>query len=263
MKDQILSYQKSAHEKVTILDKKRRPLVSVIVPTLNEEKYIEKCLKAIRNQSYRNYELIISDGDSDDKTIEIAKKYADKIVISKKRGFAAQHNNGAKVSSGKILVFVRADNIVAEDLLEEAVRFVNNGYVCGGCKVIPDEPYKASYNIFYSIISFLNVITSKMKINIAFIGDVFFFDKKAFSKISGFKEVAGSEDVDIIIRIRNIGRIGWTGKTYTINSSRRFKKEGFFVTVMRWIIGCLWVLIKKPLKQRYKYGYHTHLKTVY
>jgi len=37
MKDQILSYQKSAHEKVTILDKKRRPLVSVIVPTLNEE----------------------------------------------------------------------------------------------------------------------------------------------------------------------------------------------------------------------------------
>lgn len=257
MKDQLPSSQKSAHEKVTILNKKGRPLVSVIVPTLNEEKYIEKCLKAIRNQSYENYELIVSDGDSNDETVEIAKKYADKIVISKKRGFAAQHNNGVKVSSGKILVFVRADNIIAENLLEEAVRFVNDGYVCGGCKVIPDETYKASFNIFYSIISFLNVITSKMKINIAIIGDVFFFDKQAFLKIGGFKEVAGSEDVDIIIKIRKIGRVGWTGKAYTINSSRRFKKEGFFATILRWIVGCLWVLIKKPCKQFYKYGDYT------
>ncbi len=61
-------------------------MISVIVPTLNEEKYIEPTLKALKNQIYRRkFEVIVADSLSRDKTVEIAEKYADKVISVKKR----------------------------------------------------------------------------------------------------------------------------------------------------------------------------------
>ena len=79
------------------------PSVSVIVPTLNEEKYLESCLKSIKNQDYQGeYEIIVSDGGSKDKTLKIAKKYADKVITCDKKGIAYgrnifQHKNPRKL----------------------------------------------------------------------------------------------------------------------------------------------------------------------
>jgi glycosyltransferase involved in cell wall biosynthesis len=61
---------------------------SVIVPALNEETCIEACLKSILRQTLprNSYEIIVSDGASNDRTVEIARKYADRVVVSEKRG---------------------------------------------------------------------------------------------------------------------------------------------------------------------------------
>ena len=61
-----------------------RPSISIIIPTLNEEKYIERCLKSLKNQSFRNFEIIVSDSYSTDDTVKIAKKYGAKVVLTKK-----------------------------------------------------------------------------------------------------------------------------------------------------------------------------------
>ena len=94
-----------------------RPSISIIIPTLNEEKYIERCLKSLKNQSFRNFEIIVSDSYSTDDTVKIAKKYGAKVVLTKKTGPAAGRNEGARKAKGSILVFLDADTFVTKKFL--------------------------------------------------------------------------------------------------------------------------------------------------
>jgi len=73
-------------EKVITIKEIKNPTVSVIVPTLNEEKYLEKTLLSIKAQTIKTpYEIIVSDGNSKDNTIKIAKKYVNKMVVKPKK----------------------------------------------------------------------------------------------------------------------------------------------------------------------------------
>ncbi|MEM4634093.1 MAG: glycosyltransferase family A protein, partial [Candidatus Anstonellaceae archaeon] len=74
---------------------------SFIVPALNEEEYIERTLRSIKNQKTSlKYELIVSDGKSKDKTMKIASKYADRLIVTSKKGIWIGRNEGAKAAKG-------------------------------------------------------------------------------------------------------------------------------------------------------------------
>jgi glycosyltransferase involved in cell wall biosynthesis len=108
--------------------------LSVIIPTINEEACIEKTLKAIVGQRASfEYEVLVCDGGSTDGTCEIAEKYA-RVIVSTTRGHAAQLNFAAKVSRGKILVFIDADTLVPKNYLQrvyEAFKRDENLWACG------------------------------------------------------------------------------------------------------------------------------------
>ena len=89
-------------------------MISIIIPTLNEEKYLPRLLKSICRQSFTDYEIIVSDGDSADRTKEIAESYGCKFIRSGVKGISVQRNVGAKLASGDILVFVDADCILPD-----------------------------------------------------------------------------------------------------------------------------------------------------
>ncbi|MBI2647452.1 glycosyltransferase [Candidatus Woesearchaeota archaeon] len=89
-------------------------MISIIIPTWNEEKYLPKLLECIKKQTYKDYEIIVADANSKDKTREVAKKYNCRIV---KGGVpAVGRNNGAKVAKGDILLFLDADVTIQKDL---------------------------------------------------------------------------------------------------------------------------------------------------
>ena len=94
------------------------PFISIIIPTLNEEKFLPKLLNSIKEQNYKNYEIIVSDANSKDKTIEIAKRFNVKIVQGGKP--AVGRNNGAKFSVGDYLLFLDADVILPKNFLENS-----------------------------------------------------------------------------------------------------------------------------------------------
>src|SRR3989344_7060609 len=98
-----------------MLDK--RPFFSVVIPTLNEEKYLPKLLKCLREQLDKDFEVIVVDGSSDDKTVERAEGV--KIIASKKRNVSYQRNLGAKAARGKWLVFLDADVSIPANYLSE------------------------------------------------------------------------------------------------------------------------------------------------
>ena len=82
-------------------------MLSIIVPTLNEEEYLPKLLESIKKQDFKDYEIIVADAGSEDKTLEIAKKRG--CIITKGGSITVGRNNGAKVARGDIFLFLDSD----------------------------------------------------------------------------------------------------------------------------------------------------------
>ena len=92
------------------------PCISIIVPTLNEEKHIRSLLDSLKDQSLVSFETVVVDGGSKDKTSEIANKYDAKVVVLPEHGEFISRNIGADVSRGDLLLFTCADIVFPKDI---------------------------------------------------------------------------------------------------------------------------------------------------
>lgn len=201
--------------------------VSVIIPALNEEKYIENCLKAIKNQNFKGkYEIIVSDGGSTDKTVKIAKKYANRIVIKKDRTIAAGRQKGVEVSKGKILVFTDADSRPSKRWLQEIIKPLNNGAIgCHGT-IIPYDGENIEKKFCRNIFPKYSELMIKLK-RPASPGSNFAVKREVFEAIGGFDtELVTGEDVDLSKRIAKIGEFVFNPKAIVYVSARRIKYWG-------------------------------------
>ncbi len=98
-----------------------KPLISVITAVYNNEKYLEESIKSLQNQKYRNFEHIILDGGSTDKTVNIIRKYDDKIdywCSKKDAGIYDAFNNGMKLAKGDYIGFLNSDDVYTDNALE-------------------------------------------------------------------------------------------------------------------------------------------------
>ncbi len=110
------------HFKVSYPDK---PLVSIITIVLNGENYLEETIKSVLNQSYGNIEYIIIDGGSTDKSLEIIKKYEDKIdywISEKDNGVSDAFNRGIKCAFGEIVGIINSDDWYELETITEVVK---------------------------------------------------------------------------------------------------------------------------------------------
>ncbi len=212
-------------------------MISIVIPTLNEEKYLPKLLDCIKNQTYKGYELIVADADSGDKTKKIAKKYGCKIV---KGGLPAiGRNNGAKIAKGDILLFFDADVQIDKNFLKNAVNeFKKKNLDAAGCFIYP-----AGNNfidkIFFGIFNLWTFITQYFYPNAS--GGGIFCKTSIHKKVNGFDEtIKLSEDMDYVKRCSKQGkfRILRNAKAYV--SMRRFEKEGRFKVGLKLLLSALY-----------------------
>ncbi len=98
--------------------------VSVIVPAYNAQKFIGKCIEALLAQKYQreNYEIIVIDDGSTDRTSDIVRTYPVKYIFQKNKGPAAARNAGAKEAKGEIILFTDSDCIPFDNWIEEMVK---------------------------------------------------------------------------------------------------------------------------------------------
>ena len=109
-------------------DKKNLPLISVITVALNSKKFLQQSINSVLNQSYKNYELIIIDGQSADGTLDIIKKNKSKIdywISEKDNGFSEAVNKGIKLSRGSIIAILNSDDIFYKHALRTAANYFN------------------------------------------------------------------------------------------------------------------------------------------
>jgi glycosyltransferase involved in cell wall biosynthesis len=201
-------------------------MISVIIPTFNEEKYLEPTLKALRNQSYRKkFEIIVADGGSKDRTVRIARRYADKVVVTG-RGISRGRNAGALASKGDILVFIDADTIPHFNALEEFEKAVGKrGVVAATCIAIPISPRIDDFAIYWAINNY-EKMTIRAKSPHLF-GWAFACRRAAFEKVGGFDEsIEVGEDVDLSRRIAKVGKVRFVEETMVMTSARRFVNQG-------------------------------------
>lgn len=105
-----------------------RPLISIIVATHNSEKHLEQCLQSIFKQSYKNYEIIIIDNQSTDKTLKLVKKYEKFIDIwisEPDEGIFHAMNKGIEISKGKIISILNSDDYYTQNALKIIVKYFN------------------------------------------------------------------------------------------------------------------------------------------
>jgi glycosyltransferase involved in cell wall biosynthesis len=106
------------------LHERSEPLVSIITVVFNGERYLEETIKSVINQTYKNIEYIIIDGGSTDNTLNIIKKYEDKIdywISEKDKGIYDAINKGIKLSRGELIGIINADDYYEIDVLEKVV----------------------------------------------------------------------------------------------------------------------------------------------
>ena len=113
---------------------KNNSLVSIIIPTINSERFLDACFKSIKRQVYKNLEIIIVDSGSTDKTLEISKEFKAKIYFFKpkvKKGiFDAPHkrNFGVRKARGEYVYYVDSDMELSKNVVTEAVELCMSGF---------------------------------------------------------------------------------------------------------------------------------------
>lgn len=179
----------------------RKSLVSVVIPTYNEEDVIGRLLESIKRQTFRDVQVIVVDDGSQDKTVEIANKYTSGVYKRKHAERSVQRNFGAKKSKGEYLLFLDADMELSSNVIAECVKKIKQSRKIGGI-VIPEESVptnfwekvKAYERSFYDLEG--DDVTDAAR----------FFTKTAFNEAEGYDEtITGPEDWDLPETIKKLG----------------------------------------------------------
>lgn len=174
------------------------PLVSIIIPTRNSEKYLQSCLESIRSQTYRNIEIIVVDNFSCDQTPKIAKKFT-KNFFQAGPERSSQLNLAASRAKGQYLYRVDSDFLVEKDHIRNMVEKCEKEHLDG----------ILTFNRSYSARSFwarVRHFEREMYRTERIILASRFFRKKIFEKAGGFNEnLIAFEDYDLQARMEAAG----------------------------------------------------------
>lgn len=199
--------------------------ISVIIPTLNEEKNIADIIDFI-NQEEVKTEIVISDAESTDKTKKIAVAKGAKIVNSKKASRGKQLNKGAEIADAPILLFLHADSILEKGSLSQLVNKMNEKRnKIGGCFTFEIN----SEHPLLKFISWSSNLRAKY-LKLIFGDQGIFIRREVFKQMNGFPEIELMEDWGFSRKIKKFGELLFLDKKiYT--SARRWEKSGVLKTI--------------------------------
>lgn len=226
---------------------------SIIMPVLNEEAILEEHLAYLVKQcaSY-SCELIIVDGGSQDHTVAIAQRYGN--VIYSPRGRATQMNNGAKAAHGDVLLFLHADTRLPDNTfvaIEQALNTLNAQAVSN----VVGGAFRLRFNCdqwLYRLVAWTTNLRSRTRA--IFTGDqAYFIRATSFHEIGGYPEQPLMEDLEIIKRLRTIGKVVLLPH-YVTTSARRHEKVGLLRSVLfMWYLRLLYKFGVSPAQLQRRY----------
>lgn len=226
-------------------------MISIIIPTLNEEKVILKTLQGLRGIPVP-HELIISDAKSSDKTVFLAHPLADKVVIHNgehRQTIAEGRNKGGYVASGDILLFLDADCTIPSPetfFPKMLAHFENQNIVALTVPYkVPPQVATRGDRIMESIVSTLFRISNNVFHNGRASGEFQMMRKSAFIKVGGYNEkLVVGEDIDMFSRLSKIGRTYFDASVFIYHTGRRAHTIGWPRLLVLWLLNGFSVAIR-------------------
>jgi len=201
--------------------------LSFVIPTLNEEKHIRDCISVIKSQDSRA-EVVIADGKSKDKTVEIAKSLGAKVVVEEPTGAGSARNAGARIASGEVLCFIDADTLLKKNWVGRVNNiFSDKRVVAASGPIFPCDGNIVDKVLYGLAMRFLPLITLPFNFY-QFQGPNMVFRKSAFDEMGGFREkLQALEDNEIGNRARGYGKVVWDDRLRVAADTRRFRRNGY------------------------------------
>lgn len=208
---------------MTVTDK---PLLSVIIPALNEARSIDTTLRTVFCLTMP-VEVIVVDGGSEDNTGEIARGCGARVITSE-RGRGTQMHRGASAATGDVFWFLHADTAVpAESVNLIVAALLDEKVVAGNFNVRFDGPGAAPI--------FMNWLYPQLRrVGLNYGDSAIFVRREAYEQSGGFNAFPIFEDLDLLRRLKKIGNFALLPAT-VVTSARRFEGRSFMVTLMRWL----------------------------
>ncbi len=211
-------------------------MISIVVPTYNEEQNIERCLQSLNDQTVpRNtYEIIVVDGNSKDRTRELAAPLADKVFIQTSKRVGGARNDGAMAAKGDIIATTDADCILPRDWVERIERdFAEKKIVQLYGTVYPLEGgirnnlSLLGANVFSRLGYYTRTIYFTLGCNTA-------FDQEAFMQAGMYRCIDAGDDLEIAQRMRKLGRVRLDPALKVGFSMRRYQQFGTIKSIWEW-----------------------------
>lgn len=208
------------------------PVLSIIVPVLNEATGIEATLLALAPLRQRGVEVIVADGGSRDETVLLAQPHAD-TVLNATRGRASQMNAGAAQARGEVLLFLHADTQLPAMADQSVLEAIGSGSLWGRF----DVRISGRFWMLHVVAALMNA-RSRWS-GIATGDQAIFVERRAFERIGGFPEQPLMEDIELSKRLRRVAPPACLRSKVT-TSGRRWESRGVWQTIflmwrLRWL----------------------------
>lgn len=258
-----------------------KPEVSIILPSYNYERYIYKAIDSVLDQSFTNWELIIIDDGSKDSSIDVIKKYKDKrihLYAQSNQGVSKTLNKGIKLSKGKYICFLDADDKYHPDKLSSQVDTMNAGFDIVTTKVeaIDENDEKSAIEHFNTSWNLYNIeeISGKNKIFNFLIKNYFcksslMIKKDLFDKYGYFNiKLITAYDLELWLKMVQSSRITrvekvltyyrWHGRNETTVNNNRIRTE--LILILDTFIRDIKISKRKQLVLKYLKSINTCIK---
>ncbi|MEA1962844.1 MAG: glycosyltransferase [Patescibacteria group bacterium] len=194
----------------------RNPLVSIVIPTRDRSKLLRQCLECLKNQTYKNMEIVVVDGNSKLNDVEIAKEYTDKVFVFAEKGDhrCAQRNLGVKNAIGKYVLIIDTDMELTKKVIGSCVNIMETDKSARGV-IIPE------HSIGNGFWAKCKALEKSFYIGVDWMEAARFFSREDFLKVGGYNEsMTSGEDWDLSQRIGNFGQIKRTAEFLNHNEGQ-------------------------------------------
>jgi glycosyltransferase involved in cell wall biosynthesis len=231
-------------------------MLSIVIPTFNEEKYLSQLLTSLQQQTYNNFEIIVADAASTDNTREIARQYGCKVVPGGKIAYG--RNAGARYARGDTILFLDADVTIPPLFLEHLLPKFHNkkldvasGFITPDSKRIFDKIMVATSNWWHLAVQLFLPHAS---------GFYIIATKALHERIAGFNEnLYLTEDHDYVIRGARQGKFRYLWQPRVKFSVRRFDKEGRLALIWKFLVLEIYRVFKEVRHDVVDYEFGKHI----
>lgn len=231
--------------------------ITFIIPAFNEERLIPFAIRSIKEEMAgrpNDYEILVVDNASTDRTSEVAREHGAHVILELKRGIVAARQAGYLHAKYDLLANIDSDNVIPAGWLDRALLALDDPatVVVTGPLVYPE--FSPLMQVLTKVFYFLGRLSHHM-LGTMVQGGNFVVRKSALQAVGGYNtDIAFfGEDTDFAVRISTIGTVKVVPKMWVYSSARRFQVEGIVLTTWRYVLNYLSVtFLGKPVTTEYQ-----------